>query len=267
MLRGGSPLPDEPDTMRDTTTSAPYSFLPSLDRQRRGGMVQRVQDLIRDAIVRHELKPGSFIDKAALCAQLGVSRFPVSEALGRLADQRLVEVLPQRGTRVTLIDLADCRQAMFIRRALEAEATRTVAAKADERFLVKIDQNLRDQRAMLEKNESREGFYELDLAFHDLLLSELGFERVKYTVEGARASLNRMRLLVLTPERRPRAFAEHLEIAEALKKRDAVASGHAMEKHLDSVMRELLTCSDRYPEAFAKDTFETAALVEKRNAS
>src|SRR5215469_8403423 len=135
--------------MRDTTRTTPYTFLPSLDRARRGGMVQRVQDLIRDAIVRNELKPGSFIDKAALCAQLGVSRFPVSEALGRLADQGLVEVLPQRGTRVTLIDLTDCRQAMFIRRALETEVVRAVAVQADDRFLAKIDQNLRDQQTML----------------------------------------------------------------------------------------------------------------------
>src|SRR5215813_8316715 len=252
--------------MRDTTRSSPYSFLPSLDRQRRGGMVQRVQDLIRDAIVRHELKPGTYIDKAALCAQLGVSRFPVSEALGRLADQRLVEVLPQRGTRVTLIDLADCKQAMFIRRALEAEAVRVVAAQASDQFLAKIDQNLRDQRTMLE-NDSREGFYELDLAFHDLLLSELGFERVKHTVEGARASLNRMRLLVLTPERRPRAYAEHVVIAEALKRRDALAAGRAMEKHLDTVMQELFACANKHPEAFAKDSFDGAAPVEARNAS
>ena len=252
--------------MRDTARSTPYSFLPSLDRQRRGGMVQRVQDLIRDAIVRHELKPGTYIDKAALCAQLGVSRFPVSEALGRLADQRLVEVLPQRGTRVTLIDLADCRQAMFIRRALETETVRAVAAGADEQFLAKIDQNIRDQRAMLD-NDSREGFYELDLGFHDLLLSELGFERVRHTVEGARASLNRMRLLVLTPERRPRAYAEHVEIAEALKKRDAVAADRAMEKHLDTVMQELFACANKYPEAFAKDSFDAAAPIETRNAS
>jgi GntR family transcriptional regulator, rspAB operon transcriptional repressor len=228
-------------------------------------MVQRVQDLIRDAIVRHELKPGTFIDKAALCAQLGVSRFPVSEALGRLADQKLVEVLPQRGTRVTFIDLADCSQAMFIRRALEAETVRTLAARAEDSFLAKIEQNLSDQRAMLQA-DSRNGFYQLDLAFHDLLLSELGFDRVQNTVEGARASLMRMRLLLLTPERRPRAYAEHVEIAEALKQRDPEAAGRAMEKHLDTVMKELLACADKYPEAFAKDPFETAAPLEKRSA-
>jgi DNA-binding GntR family transcriptional regulator len=229
-------------------------------------MVQRVQDLIRDAIVRNELKPGTFIDKTALCAQLGVSRFPVSEALGRLADQRLVEVLPQRGTRVTPIDFEDCRQAMFIRRALEVEAVRAVVPLASDAFLAQIEQNLIDQKTMLDSERS-EGFYKLDLAFHDLILTQLGFERVKDTIEGTRASLNRMRLLVLTPERRPRALAEHVEIAAALKRHDADAAGRAMEKHLDTVMQELVACSDRYPEAFARNAPHPTPAPARRNAS
>ena len=104
--------------------------------------MQRVQDLIRDAIVRLELPPGTAIDKAALCAQLGVSRFPVSEALGRLAAEGFVEILPQRGTRVARIDLADCRQAMFIRRALEAETVRALAPRADAGLLAALEANL-----------------------------------------------------------------------------------------------------------------------------
>src|ERR1700753_2715829 len=95
----------------------PYGFLPSLARQGRGGTVQRVQDVIREAIVRLDLPPGTTIDKVALCARLGVSRFPVSEALGRLAAEGFVEVLPQRGPRGSRSDLPCCRPAMFIRRA------------------------------------------------------------------------------------------------------------------------------------------------------
>jgi GntR family transcriptional regulator, rspAB operon transcriptional repressor len=266
-LTTAEPLPNEPgpmkETVKNTTQDTVYSFLPALDRQRRGGMVQRVQDLIRDAIVRNELKPGTFIDKTALCAQLGVSRFPVSEALGRLADQRLVEVLPQRGTRVTPIDFDDCRQAMFIRRALELEAIRSVAPHASDGFLARIEENLLEQKLMLE-SDSREGFYKLDLAFHDLILSELGFERVNDAVEGARASLNRMRLLVLTPERRPRAYAEHVAIAEALKRHDPVAASQAMQQHLDMVMQELFACSDKHPEAFARNSVATTVLAERR---
>ena len=113
------------------TRKSPYAFLPTLDRQGRGGTVQRVQDVVRDAIVRLELPPGTAIDKAALCARLGVSRFPVSEALGRLAAEGFVEILPQRGTRVARINMNDCREAMFFRRALETEAMRTIAPSAD----------------------------------------------------------------------------------------------------------------------------------------
>src|SRR5665647_2958163 len=81
-----------------------YDFLPALNRDKRGGAVQHVQDAVRDAIVRLDLAPGVFIDKAALCERLGVSRFPVSEALGRLADEGFIEILPQHGTRVTRIE-------------------------------------------------------------------------------------------------------------------------------------------------------------------
>src|ERR1044072_6149068 len=124
--------------MPTVTRKAPYAFLPTLPRQGRGGTVQRVQEVIRDAIVRLELPPGTAIDKVALCARLGVSRFPVAEALGRLAAEGLVEVLPQRGTPVARIDLADCRQAMFIRRALEIEAVRAVAPRADAGLLAPL---------------------------------------------------------------------------------------------------------------------------------
>src|SRR3954464_2169608 len=102
-------------------------------------MVQRVQDTVRDAIVRRALPPGTTIDKTALCAQLGVSRFPVSEALGRLAAEGFVEVLPQRGTRVARIHPPDCRQAMFIRRALEAETMRALAPRADANLLAALE--------------------------------------------------------------------------------------------------------------------------------
>jgi len=131
------------------TRKSPYAFLPPLARQGRGGTVQRVQDVIRDAIVRLELPPGTAIDKAALCARLGVSRFPVSEALGRLSAEGFVEVLPQRGTRVARIDMDDCHQAMFIRRALEIEAIRTIAPSADAALLAKLERNLREQEAVL----------------------------------------------------------------------------------------------------------------------
>ena len=236
--------------MAPVTRKSPYAFLPSLDRQGRGGTVQRVQDVIRDAIVRLEMPPGTAIDKAALCARLGVSRFPVSEALGRLAAEGFVEVLPQRGTRVARIDLAACHQAMFIRRALEAEAMRAIAPRADARLLAALDSNLRDQETALD-NDHGGRFHELDLALHELLLDFLGFERVRAAVEAARASLDRARLFMCTPTRKVSTFAEHQAIVAALKRHDAGAAVRAMEDHLDAVMTELVDFAGRNPGAVA----------------
>jgi DNA-binding GntR family transcriptional regulator len=240
------------------TRKSRYAFLPPLARQGRGGTVQRVQDLVRDAIVRLELPPGTAIDKAALCARLGVSRFPVSEALGRLAAEGFVEVLPQRGTRVARIDLADCRQAMFIRRALEAEAIRAIVPRADVALLAALDQNLREQEAAL-GNDHGGRFHELDLELHELLLDFLGYERVKHAVEAARASLDRARLFMCTPTRQLSTFVEHRAILAAMKRRDPAAAVQAMESHLDAVMNELVDFAGRNPDAVAQPAGETAA--------
>jgi DNA-binding GntR family transcriptional regulator len=240
------------------TRKSRYAFLPPLARQGRGGTVQRVQDLVRDAIVRLELPPGTAIDKAALCARLGVSRFPVSEALGRLAAEGFVEVLPQRGTRVARIDLADCRQAMFIRRALEAEAIRAIVPRADVALLAALDQNLREQEAAL-GNDHGGRFHELDLELHELLLDFLGYERVKHAVEAARASLDRARLFMCTPTRQLSTFVEHRAILAAMKRRDPAAAVQAMESHLDAVMNELVDFAGRNPNAVAQPAGETAA--------
>ena len=218
----------------------------------------RVQDVIRDAIVRLELPPGTAIDKAALCARLGVSRFPVSEALGRLAAEGLVEVLPQRGTRVARIDLGDCRQAMFIRRALEIETMRAVAPRADAGLLAALDRNLREQQGALGADYTNR-FHQLDLEMHELMLGFLGYERVKHSVEAARASLDRARLFMCTPARQVSTFGEHQAIVSAVKKRDPDAAATAMERHLDAVMTELLSVAERNPDAVAVPAGATAA--------
>lgn len=238
--------------------NSPYRFLAPLNRDKRGGTVQNIQDLIRDAIVRLELPPGVFIDKKALCEQLGISRFPVSEALGRLADEGFVEVLPQHGTRVTRIDLADCAEAMFIRRALESECLRRIAPRIDGTFIDALNRNMADQHAAMARDD-RVRFHECDIALHDMLLDALAYERVKTAVFAARAKLDRLRLFMCTPHRQVSTFAEHRGIVDALVVRDAAAAGRAMEQHLDMVMAELTEFAADNPDVFETGEKTTAA--------
>lgn len=231
--------------------NSPYRFLPTLNRDKRGGAVAHIHDVIRSAIVRLEFAPGEFIDKSALCTQLGVSRFPVSEALGRLADEGFVEILPQRGTRVTRINLSDCQEAMFIRNALEIDTVRAIAPRGDAKLLAALKRNLRDAEHAM-KDDDRVRFHELDIELHDLLFDALGFERVKSTVYAARAKIDRMRLFVCTPERQLSTHAEHEKIVDAFASRDAEAAVMAMQDHLSMVTAVFVSFSEMYPDAFER---------------
>jgi len=227
-----------------------YDFLENIRTPTRGGATLRVVEVLREAIVSLELEPGSMLDKAALCERLGVSRFPVSEALSRLQAEGLVEIQPQRGTIVSLIRLSDAQENMFVRRSLEAAAVRELAPRIQEPTLTALARNVRYQNAAVTAGD-KQGFHKLDLEFHEILLNALGYPKVKATAESARQGLDRVRRLLASPERHARTRLEHERILEALSARDGDKAAAAMSAHLDAVMVQLLSLANKQPGLFA----------------
>lgn len=226
-----------------------YDFLENIRGEKRGGATDRVVEVLRNAIVMHAFEPGATLDKARLCERLGVSRFPVSEALARLQAQGLVEIQPQRGTTVSLIRLSDVRENMFLRKALEAEAVRSLAPMIDDATLARLNGNLAAQKQVAAGGD-KQNFHALDLAFHETLLTALGFPRVKAAAESARLALDRVRLLLSSPRRNTQTVEEHALIVSALGKRDGALAARAMGDHLDQVMTELMSFARREPKLF-----------------
>jgi len=226
-----------------------YDFLENIRGEKRGGATTRVTEALRHAIVMHAFEPGAVLDKAKLCERLGVSRFPVSEALARLKAEGLVDIQPQRGTTVSLIRLSDVRENMFLRKALEVEAIRSLAPNVDQAILERIRGNVLAQKQAAANDDLQE-FHALDLSFHDALLTALGFPRVKAAAESARLALDRVRLLLASPVRNAQTIAEHEEIVAGLAQRDSTRAGIAMTEHLDAVMTELMSVARREPELF-----------------
>jgi DNA-binding GntR family transcriptional regulator len=224
--------------------NGPYHFLSAPVSPTRGNVTAHVTDMLRDAIVTLTLSPGETIDKGAICERLGVSRFPVSEALARLQAEGLVDILPQRGSTVSLIRIADVLEYMLIRKALEAEAVRVVTGHRSASLADALQRNISYQRAAAEIDD-HEGFHQRDLEFHDIIFAEMSFIRVKGVIENSRANLDRARRLILTPRRLVDTIAEHQRIIEGIVSEDPAGAAAAMRAHIDSVMTELI--------AFARD--------------
>jgi DNA-binding GntR family transcriptional regulator len=210
-----------------------------------------VQDSLRRAIVRLELAPGLRIDKAAVAAEFGISRQPVSAALARLAGERLVEIEPQSGTYVARIRLQDVIESAFVRNALETAAVRAIADEIDAATLGRLDANLEAQAAA-ERAFDHDRFYDLDLKFHALLFARLASPLASDIVDASRAQLERARRLLLPkPGRRGATFKEHRRIVERLAAHDAAGSAEAMCMHLQCGLEELKAFASERPDLFS----------------
>lgn len=85
-------------------------------------LVEVAAHRLRDAIMSGALQPGEKIIEEQLCANFGISRAPLREALRVLAQQGLVEHLPRRGSRVTEWSSQDILQLFELRGLLERHA-------------------------------------------------------------------------------------------------------------------------------------------------
>ena len=194
-----------------------------------------VYSAIKESILSGTLEPGAPIDKFALCERLGVSRFPVSAAIGRLAFEQLVVVAPQHGSFVARISMRDVKERLFIRRALEAEVVAEAARRFGPDDRDALGRNLEAAAAAAEVGD-RGAFYALDVAFHAYYTETLGLLRSAELLDALRAHLERVRRLLLTPPGRMKAtLAEHAAIVEGVSSGDPGRGRLAMETHMNEV--------------------------------
>ncbi|MGL6210677.1 MAG: GntR family transcriptional regulator [Paracoccaceae bacterium] len=216
-----------------------------------GSLAHRAYLSLKDGILTLVFRPGEILRKAEICATLGVSRSPVSEALARLAAEGLVDVIPQAGTFVARFSMAEIREGVFLREALELAAVAMVAASVTEDQLVLLRRNLRLQEAML-TDDDIPGFYQTDAQMHELILSFTGFRRLATLAETSWVHVNRARQLILpTPGRVQATFAEHQSIFAAIEARDPIAARAATQSHLSQLITFLEPLAQTRPELFA----------------
>ena len=218
-----------------------------------GSLAQRVYASLREAILSMSFRPGDSLRKPEICAQLGVSRSPVSEAVTRLAVEHLVRIVPQTGTYVARFSLAEIREGAFLREALELAAVEKVALTITDDELTQLHHNLRLQQALLDDDDF-DGFYQTDAAMHELILSFTGYRRVAALAETSWVHVNRARQLILpAPGRVQSTYAEHQAILAAIEARDPVAARAATRLHLGQLIGFLEPLALARPDLFEPD--------------
>jgi len=99
-------------------------------REQNQSLAQLAYNQIEELIVTLTLAPGTTLYETILCEDLKMGRTPVREALQRLAHDKLITIIPRRGTFVTEIDARDQLKLVELRREVERLIVRCAARRA-----------------------------------------------------------------------------------------------------------------------------------------
>lgn len=202
---------------------------------------------LRDQILKLELPPGTPLSENETSLLFQVSRTPVRESFLRLAQEGLVQVLPQRGTFVSLIDTQLVEEGRFMREQLEKSIIRLACEQFPEEALASLELNLLQQEASMMKQDDKHMF-ELDEAFHGIIFEGCRKMNTWSVIQQMNVHLNRSRMLRLADDHNwQNLFEQHRRMAEAIKSGEADLAEQLMKEHLSLNITDQAVLKEKYP--------------------
>jgi DNA-binding GntR family transcriptional regulator len=218
---------------------------PVVNPLKRTRLVDEAARTLREAILTGELGSGARLRQVQLASQLGISRTPLREALMKLEQEGLIELLPGGGLRVRLLNLDEAVELYDLREVLDGLAARLAAQRIGERGLKEIDRHLAAMKECLHRQDAHRWFV-AHVDFHDEIFRAGGNERLRALSSVVRLSIQRFHpVLLTTPNRLAEAYGEHHEIFEAIRVHDPEAAERLARSHIVNAKEIVLKVMSR----------------------
>ena len=200
---------------------------------------QQAYEQIKQKIVSLELPPGSVIDEAALREELGLGRTPIREALQRLSLEKLVEIVPRRGTFVSDLGIMDLQRLFELRIVLEAQAARLAAQRGRRKHWERM------RKALYQLPDASESFdneelIAIDKTCHEIMYEATDNEFLHDTLVTLYALSLRLWYFSLSQIGDMReAIVEHRQILDALEAGEGERAERLLVRHIKTFQEEI----------------------------
>lgn len=202
---------------------------------------EMVYSRLEEEILSGELASGCALGEIALAKRLGVSRTPIRSAIHRLAEEGLVEVVPNKGATVLGINTADLIDIYRIRKRLEGLASSLAAERITDEELDKLTEAVDLVEFYIKKNDT-EHIRELDTVFHSIIYKASGSRFLSHTLSELHRKIKSYRKRSLSvPGRLEKSAEEHREILDAIKARDTEMADKLTSLHVQRALENMLT--------------------------
>lgn len=204
-------------------------------KQTTTSLTQTIYQYLWHEISYLHLLPGKKLSEVKLAQEFQCSRIPVREAVHLLVSDGALEVRPQRGSFVTLINLEQLSQIRYLREALEYKVMMDGFRAGSLNSVVPLMEYLvsRQKEALL--SHDYEAAFQLDIEFHNLFYALTGKEFVLEHTGEKNIHYLRARLLSLQFETPGLMAEQHFAIVNAIKERDESSFERAIFVHLNNV--------------------------------
>ncbi|MEW2810499.1 GntR family transcriptional regulator [Streptomyces massasporeus] len=196
---------------------------------------------LKETVLTDPAMQGEFLSEQDIADRIGVSRTPIREALLLLAAEDLVELVPKRGARVAPLSGREISELMELRGIVERYAAEQVLTTG--RTPVRELTELLERQAGLSGPDQANEFIAVDHLFHSTLVSAVGNALLDRHYDGLRSRQVRAGVVALYNQqgRQEAVLHEHQAILDALAAGDAAAACLAIDNHLGSTLKVLLS--------------------------
>lgn len=227
-----------------------------LEVEKNESMKQNVYRNLKYNIMSLTLKPGEKISESELQKIFNVSKSPIREALVKLKEEKLIEVIPQKGTFISKINLKLVESTLFIRKVVENEALYLAKSskKNKEDLIKKLNRNFLSMKSLIltcEKTENLLKLFELDKEFHKIIFEHIDKKEVWDTITSSSTHYERFRVLE-TPELNNILFIleQHQRIIDLLKNNKKVNISFIQDLHVKNFTNSFENLLNKYPDYF-----------------
>lgn len=212
---------------------------------------QYIYETIKKKIIYLELKPGEELSIVELSQNLKVSRSPIRDALIHLQDEGLVNMLPQRGSWVSLIDMDMVHEELLFRLSLELTCLDRLKQKeASPSYLKKMEYLVELQKEALDTG-SGANYYEADDKMHETYFEAAGLKRFWNIILKETGNYRRIRILSFYADGVPKVnIDQHESLIECLRNRDFSHAKEILKSHLSKLDDEVSEIIGKYPTYF-----------------
>lgn len=192
---------------------------------------QLAYECIKEKILSCEYKPGLYLNEQQVCADIGgISRTPVRDALGRLEQEGLLNILPKKGVIISELQIYDINRIYEVRMLLEPYALSRYGNKLNPDEFNRFALIMSSQDPIQTAN-----FYELDDRFHGFIMSAIPNPYLMDTYENISNMNQRLRVLSgsLVKNRIADTFAEHMVIIDSCLEQKWDKAAGDMTAHLE----------------------------------